>query len=461
MRSTRVKLAAVAVVAVLTAAACGGDDDDDVVAVPSETTEGGSDTTAEEPAAEVTTDFGADDDTIRLGLLADLSGPFAPLVKDIVLAQQVYWDQVNEEGGIAGRQIELVVEDTKYDVPTHRQKYEPMAAESDSGVLLFSQSTGSPHTAALAEDMQAKDLIAIPLTWYSGWADPEVGKNVFETYTNYCFEAMNAISFMADEGAGSVAVVSFPGEYGQDGAVGAKLAMEDLGLELAFDGEGKVIPPSPTNPNPDNSAVVAGIVDSGADWVYVSANPTVLAQLMGQASARGFTGKWSGASPSYSDQLLKSDVKDLIDQYYWQSTYTVSLGTDVPGMQAMIDSIKAAQPDARSSDAYVYGWTEAQIVDAVLREAAESGDMTRAGVVAAAFAIGDVDFGGLAPPQSWQGEPNDYIVRESYIFKPKTSLFKEAPIGEGHTGSELVEGPFASPFTEEYDFQGPCFKPSN
>ena len=44
-----------------------------------------------------------------VGLLADLSGPFAPLVQDIVAAQEVYWDLVNEGGGIAGRQIEVIL----------------------------------------------------------------------------------------------------------------------------------------------------------------------------------------------------------------------------------------------------------------------------------------------------------------------------------------------------------------
>ena len=60
----------------------------------------------------------------RVGMLADLSGAFAPLVSEIVEAQQVYWDAVNRDGGIAGRQIELVIEDNAYDVPTQLEKYE-------------------------------------------------------------------------------------------------------------------------------------------------------------------------------------------------------------------------------------------------------------------------------------------------------------------------------------------------
>jgi ABC-type branched-subunit amino acid transport system substrate-binding protein len=448
MRGTR-KLIAMLLIGALIAVGCGGDDDDDDA-----TGDAGSG-----EATEVQTDFGVTDDTIRIGLLADLSGPFAALVADIVVAQQAYFQRVNDDGGIAGRQVELVVDDTRYDVPTHAQFFQEMAAEDDTGVVMISQSTGSPHTANIAQSLVDDDLVAIPLSWYSGWADPTLGQNVLETYTNYCLEAMNGVQFMSDEGGQTVAIVSFPGEYGQDGAEGAKMAAEALGLEVVYDGEGAVTPPTATNPTPDNSAVAQEIVDANPDWVWATVNPSTLATLMGQAAARGFQGKWSGNSPSYNDLLLTSEVAELIDSSYWISTYTVTVGTDVPGMQDLIDTIQAYDPDARTSDAYVIGWTEAQIADAILRKAADNGDMTRAGVTQAAFEVDDIDFGGLAPAQSWQGEPNDYIVRESYIFKPVLADYNQAPLGEGSTGAELVEGPFASPLAQDYDFQGPCFSP--
>ena len=132
----------------------------------------GPETTAGEEVdpASIETDIGVDDTTIKVGMLADLSGAFAPLVTEIVEAQEVYWDKVNEEGGIAGRQIELVVEDNAYDVATQLEKYEVLRDE----VAILSQSTGSPHTSAIAQSLVDDDLVAIPLSWYSGWPDPGV-----------------------------------------------------------------------------------------------------------------------------------------------------------------------------------------------------------------------------------------------------------------------------------------------
>jgi ABC-type branched-subunit amino acid transport system substrate-binding protein len=271
---------------------------------------------------------------------------------------------------------------------------------------------------------------------------------------------MNGMQFIADDGAESVAIVTFPGEYGQDGATGAKLAAEELGLEVVYDGEAAVIPPSPTNPNPDNSAVVRAIADADPDWVWVAVSPGVLAQLMGQTAALGFEGKWSGNGPSFADDLLSSDVAELVDSSYWASTYTVGFGTDVAGMEAMVDAIVERNPEAPASDYYVYGWTQAMITEAILRRAADEGDLTRAGVVDAALGIDRVDFDGLAPSQTWSGEPNDYIVRESYIFKPRADLYDAGPISEGgSTGLELVDGPFAAEHTLDFDYQGACFNP--
>ena len=50
--------------------------------------------------------------TITLGVLADLTGLFAPLVIDITDAQRAFWDDVNANGGLRGGwEVELVIVD--------------------------------------------------------------------------------------------------------------------------------------------------------------------------------------------------------------------------------------------------------------------------------------------------------------------------------------------------------------
>ena len=408
-----------------------------------------------EPAEEIIFDYGVTEDTIRIGLNADLSGIFAPLVTQIVDGQEAYWEIVNDNGGIAGKQVELVIIDNAYDVPTHLENYEEMADESEDGVVMFSQSTGSPHTAATADALVEDNLLAIPLSWYSGWADPAIGQNVIELQATYCIESMNAVEFLAGEnGVQTIAIISFPGEYGQDGAQGAKIAAEALGLEVVYDGEGAVVPGS------DQTPVITELVEANPDMVWATINPTTLAEIFGGAYAQGLRAIWSGNSPTYNYQLLATEIGPALDELYHYSTYSALWGAiDTPGMTAVIEGMREKRPDSPLSDQYIRSWIEAGTAHQLLEAAASRGDLTRAGVVAAFNDGFTADYAGLAPSQSWAGQPNDIIVRESYIYDVVVSDFTPGATvsDEGGTGFELEAGPYVGEVAGNYDFQEACF----
>ncbi len=455
-------LLAVLVVFAMIAAACGDDDDDgaadgdDTVAADDAAADdaGADDAGADDAAGELLTDVGVTDTEIRIGYNADLSGIFAPLVTQIIDATEAYWEVVNANGGIAGREVVPVILDNAYDVPTHLENYEEFSGEGGNAVVMIGQSTGSPHTAATAADLVADDLIAIPLSWYSGWADPAIGQNVFEVQTNYCLESINGVTYMSENFGTDIAIISFPGEYGQDGAAGAKIAADALGLNIVYDGEAAVVPGS------DQTPVITEIVNSGADFVWGTINPSTLAEIMGGAAAQGFGGMWSGNSPTYNFQLLATDLGPVLDTNYVHSTYTALWNTDdTPGMTAVVEGMRAQRPDAPISDVYLIGWINGIIVETILRQAADNGDMTRAGVVAAANEV-TVDLQGLAPNQTWAGDPNDFVVRESYMYDVVVDNF--TPDGtvsdeDAGTGYELIQGPFVSPTVEEFEYTGACF----
>jgi hypothetical protein len=144
---------------------------------------------------------------------------------------------------------------------------------------------------------------------------------------------------------------------------------------------------------------------------------------------------------------------------YTHSTYTALWGAiDTPGMTEMIEGMRAKRPDAVLSDTYIVSWTEGYATQAVLEQAAAHGDMTRAGVVAALADVA-VDFKGLAPDQTWGGEPNDFIVRESYLYDVVLANFTPGATvsDEGGTGFTLLEGPYVGDIAGNFTFTEACF----
>ncbi len=479
MRSKRfgwlIALAAFALVV----AACGGDDDDagsdTTAAAATETTTtaaAGTDettttaaetteTTAAPAGGEVMADVGVDveNKVIKLGYLADLTGAFAPLVIDITDAQRVYWDQVNAAGGIAdGWTVELVVEDTNYNVEQHQEKYVKIKEE----VLALGQSTGSPTNVATLPQYVEDDVLFIPLSWYSGWAIPEFDNGLaLEQNTNYCIEAMDVVGYMHDEqGAQSIALVTFPGDYGQDAAAGVKIAAEFYGMDIVYDGEAVVIP------GQDQTPVITEIVNSGADFVFATTNPSTFAEILGGAVQSGYQGLWTGSLPTYDFRLLDTPVGPILDQVFFQSNYGATWGTDVPGMAGLQEAIIASDPTRRPSDAFIIGWTESIAIRKVLETAIANGDLTRAGIKTAANSIADVDFEGLAPNQSYAGTPNEYVQRQIAMYKPSLEAYTAAggadqtvsQDGGGTTGSVLVKEYFTSEAAAAFEFTAPCYE---
>src|SRR3954468_21141120 len=54
-------------------------------------------------------------DTIVIGTIQDLSGPIAGFGKQARNGMQLRVDEINEQGGVNGRKLKLVVEDSAYD----------------------------------------------------------------------------------------------------------------------------------------------------------------------------------------------------------------------------------------------------------------------------------------------------------------------------------------------------------
>lgn len=443
----------------LVLAACGGDDSTDTTeAAAPDTTEAETPDTTEAETPDTTegadevilTDFGVDLEagTITVGLLSDLTGVFSALVQPVVTGYEAQIEAINAAGGINGLEIVLEIRDTVYSVDTHVQLYN----EIRDSVVTIGHSTGSPHTVAIKDQLAEDNMFAIPLTWYSGWSDPAINANIVPHGTPYCLESMNVLGYLLDQNpdAATIAIASNAGDFGQDSAQGAKLAAETLGLEVVYDGEAKI--------NAADEATLAevanGIIGSGADLVWVTTSPGAYSGIYGQALAAGVTATWSGSFVAWNFGFLgeESPIRDAI-QRDWIFAYPISpWSADNPGTAAAREVIQAYDPDAPSYEYYLEGVLEARLLEAILNAAYDSGDMTRAGVLAAAKSLESMSWDGLAPDQSFVGDTNDIVQRVVNIVRPSA-----ADLEAGGSGLALIEADYTSDIAAAYQFDKTCF----
>jgi ABC-type branched-subunit amino acid transport system substrate-binding protein len=427
------------------------------------TSEGGGTTTTGETPAEIQTDVGVDleSGTINIGLLSDLSGQFSSLVQLIVAAHEIYWADVNANGGINGLMVDVTALDTEYLSDVHVQRYEELQDE----VVAFGHSTGSPQTVAILDQLEADGILAIPLTWYSGWSDPVYGSNLLHHGTSYCLESMNVISFIKEQlgaEATTIAIASVPGDYGLDSMEGAKIAADQLGLEIVYDGSGQIIPGDEAS----FAAVTQGIVGSDPDIVYMTSSPLQWGPIFGGALAAGFTtAHWSGAGPSYNPAFIRPDsaIKDAVGAMTTWGTYYSVWSDDAPGVTAAKDLLLAAGQvvpgDAEKPpvSAYLEGFVEAQMMHAALEAAYAAGDLTQAGVLAAAKSLENVAFEGLGPDESFVGAPDEQVQRSTTIWRPDPAALVAGIADASSAGEVVVEADYVADITASYEFTQACY----
>ncbi|MGY1601774.1 ABC transporter substrate-binding protein [Geodermatophilus sp. SYSU D00815] len=437
MRSThrrRVAAAALAGVAVLAAGCRGGDGGG---GGGGEGGEGGDIATdvgvTSEPCPDAVNE---DNGCIYLGTLSDLTvGPFAAAGPLIIEGQEAFWNRVNEDGGIGGYDVNVTeyVRDNQYNPQVTNQVYQEIKPD----ILALAQTLGSPPTAAIVDDLDAEDIIAAPAGWTSLYLFQDV---IVESGATYCAEAMNGVDYAVENGdIQSVMAVHYAGDFGGDAAAGAKVAADANGLEFT-DVE--------TTAGPDNqAAAVAAILEQSPDLVVISAGPTDVATVVGQAVAGGYQGQFMGSSPTWNPAILQSPAAPAFQAAFQH------LGPWGP-WDAETDAHVAAREalgDVQPNEYYLSGWFWSYPLKAALEAAAENGDLTRAGLREAAANLEEVDFEGVLPEGSgnYAGGANEAASRATYISRidPAASTGL-APVVEAYTG----------PTAEGYDFTGPCYE---
>ncbi len=402
-------------------------------------------TTTESPAVPVITDFGVTDTAIRVGLSVDLSGPLADVTAAIVDAHVAWFDEVNASGGIGGRTVEIIALDHASDEATHRDNLVALAEFSENGVVTIGSAGNAELLGPAMDVLDDASLSAIPRTNAQVFFDPT--DTVWPFGSSTCVDAMNGVAWLveqADAEAPTLAILSRPGAYGDEGARGAAAMAEELGVELVLDASGLVEGDSIAD-------LLSAVVDAEPDIIWLATSPSETAQLVG-ADLGELASQWGGNDPAWAPQILETSVAASFDDRY------VSVGPFAPVEvgSPFFDRMRALMPPARHGDldALAVGWLQASAIDAAIRSAVEAGDLSRA-------AVGEALSGVSLQNELLQeeiGEPSfsGPLMSSAIRSIQSTDATPSVPLqDEGVRGLRLVER-FESTATERLARAGLC-----
>ncbi len=416
MRKQGMRAAGLALAVVLTAAACS------TKAAETPSGDGSGD------PSELTTDFGVTDDTITLGVLTDLTGPFAALSTAIVQGNQLVYDKINADGGICDRKIELIVKDHGYDVQRAVQLYAEVAPD----VLGMTQLIGSPMTTALLDTITEDQMVTAPASWASSLLESPY---ILMAGTTYDLEMINALQYAVDEGiiaeGDTIGALYVEGEYGANGFLGVEYAAEALGLE--------VVPATVKSTDTDMSSVISTFVQAEVKAITLTTTPTQTASAVGLA-AQSLPGvKFLGNNPSFTPGSLAGPAADALQANFLLAASALPFTADTPEMETVRTEFAAAHPDEPGNGGVTYGYGVATIYSQIMQAACDNGDMTRAGLLAALQATTNAETGVIAPLDfSGEGAP---ASREIYIASPDA---------EAEGGLTVVADLFTTDLAQEY-----------
>jgi ABC-type branched-subunit amino acid transport system substrate-binding protein len=251
---------------------------------------------------------------------------------------------------------------------------------------------------------------------------------------------MNALDYAAEVfQPKTVMAVHYAGDYGDDAAAGAKVAADAHSWTFAS---------VKTDSGQDKQAgAIDAIVTKKPDVVILTTGPTDAAVIIGQAAARGYTGKFIGTSPTWNPGLLQSPAAPAIKALYLQSAPWNAWSTDTPGHKAMRDAIGTS---VTPNDGYTAGWVWSYPLKAALEKAVKDGDLTRDGLLKAVKSLSSVDYEGMLPSGAGNYAGGaDGQIRVTAIYKPDASA---------KTGVTQVKDLFEGATAKGYKLDKPCFQ---
>ena len=330
-------------------------------------------------------------EVIKWGVLIDLSGPTSDWGKNQVKGQLDAMRWVNENGGINGKELKLIVIDDGYKVPRGVAGYNRLV-DSEEVMGLYVQSTGTTMT--LAKKIVADGVVTIAASFIGVFQDPAKFPNSFYMSPSYNDMARIALKWSRttwkDSSRNPKLCYLYPdNKYGRAILETSKDYAKKIGVEVGPD---QVI----NWPTKDATVQLTNMNRFNPDYAYITSTAMNGAVILKNAKALGLETKFISNIRNFEESLI------TLSGGAAEGTYGVHpiapYGATVPGMNKVVKSHEKWHKGETGTNVYVEGWVNILCVAEALKRADKGGNLNPAGIRGAFEQFNNFETGGLAPP---------------------------------------------------------------
>jgi len=298
---------------------------------------------------------------ITLGSIQDLSGPLAGYGKQIRMGMLLRIDELHEQGGVQGRKIKLLVEDSGYD-PRKAALAAQKLVNQDKVFMVVGSLGTAQNIAAMPIQFEKNVINFFPVTAAREMYEPF--HRLKYSYAATYFDGIRGSlpNLIKEKGSKKVCIMYQDDEFGLEVLRGGEAGLKTMGMEFAEKTSYK-------RGATDFSPQVAKMKAASCDLVVLG---TIIRETIGaiaESRKTGFNPVFLGSSAAYTDLIHKLGGKAMDGLYATMTTQHPYLDEATQPLRFWANKYKTKfNEDPTTFSAYGY-----TLIDAFIRGAQKAG----------------------------------------------------------------------------------------
>ena len=250
---------------------------------------------------------GVSKNEVVIGTIQDLSGPIAGFGKQVRAGMLLRVDEINEQGGINGRKLKLLVEDSAYD-PKKAFLAAQKLVNQDKIFVMAGHIGTAQNNAAMPVQFEKNVINFFPVTAAREMYEPF--NRLKYAFASTYYEQMRAAvpKLVKEKGAKKVCTMYQDDEFGLEVLRGAEAGLKSMAMEF-------VEKTSYKRGATDFSSQVARMKAGGCDFVVLGSIIRETIGAIAESRKTGFAPTFLGSSAAYTDLIHKLGGKAMDGLY--------------------------------------------------------------------------------------------------------------------------------------------------